>query len=272
MTSRIEIGKTYSSFESLQDDITLFEQENFVNLCKSDSLFIKRSQFGETCVDYNGKLVYKKINFTCKYSGTYRRNARSAERADYKTYKMNCPFVIKFRATTNGKYLRCIKIVNEHNHELSKEKFTVTVNNCECRSFLTKGLPCRHVLSQLKNKNKYYVGVMNKDEKYRKAMILFKDLASYLAECDTNEFEMKLKLCGDLLETWKLNRPSPANNSCHNPISSSYVPSISYAEQIIVTGNFRDNSNTVDETSSIDSTSMSVSHTTADLQTLTEVI
>ena len=45
MSSRINVGDQYENFESLQKEVTLYENETYVNLRKSDSQLIKSQEY-----------------------------------------------------------------------------------------------------------------------------------------------------------------------------------------------------------------------------------
>ena len=44
MSSRINVGTQYENFESLQKEVTLYENENYVNLRKGDSHLLKTAK------------------------------------------------------------------------------------------------------------------------------------------------------------------------------------------------------------------------------------
>ena len=123
MTSRLKVGEKYENFESLQDDIDLFEKESFINLRKSDSLLLKTEKSRNKCLNYKDNLEYKRIAYICKHGGIYKPNKTTCERPNQSTNKKSCPFKVRFQASKDGQTLECVKIVTEHNHEISEEAF-----------------------------------------------------------------------------------------------------------------------------------------------------
>ena len=123
MSSRINVGDQYENFESLQKEVTLYENETYVNLRKSDSQLIKTAKARNMCMDHKDDLIYKHVVYICKHGGSYRSNKTTGERPKQMTNKKNCPFKMKFAATKNGQALECVKIISEHNHESSQEEF-----------------------------------------------------------------------------------------------------------------------------------------------------
>ena len=123
MSSRINVGTQYENFESLQKEVTLYENENYVNLRKGDSHLLKTAKAKNICMDYKDDLIYKNVVYICKYGGSYRPHKTTGERPNQMTNKKNCPFKMRFQATKNGQALECVKIISEHNHELSQEEF-----------------------------------------------------------------------------------------------------------------------------------------------------
>ena len=118
-------GKSYSNFKSLDADIHLYELKEFVNLRKGNSHLLSTYKAKNSLIQhYKDELLYYDIEYVCKHGGEFRPHRRNSDIAnDCSTIKKNCPFKLRFRASTNGENLVCVKTVLDHNHAISKENF-----------------------------------------------------------------------------------------------------------------------------------------------------
>ena len=134
-----------------------------------------------------------------------------------------------------------VKVLDSVSVESSSGILGVSENNCDCNSFQSMGLPCRHILAICKYNNRsqflpeiihqrwnleYYQSgfktpltvtprrptIVNirptpkriqPNDKYNTSMALFKQMASHLAKLGTSDFENKLAECVKMFDNWK---------------------------------------------------------------------
>ena len=126
MNISFSIGKSYSNFKELEDEIALYEKQEFVNLRKVNGHLLTSVKARNKLIEhYKDDLKYYDIDYICKHSGNYRphRAKQNDNATSTWTTKQNCPFVIRFRASKDGTSLVCVKLVTDHNHIVSKESF-----------------------------------------------------------------------------------------------------------------------------------------------------
>ena len=100
MASRLSVGKKYDNFESLKDDLNLFEKEAFVNLRSHDSHLLATFKSKGKFMNYKDELVYKNITYICKHGGVYKSHrVITGERPNQATNKKDCPFRLRFVIT-----------------------------------------------------------------------------------------------------------------------------------------------------------------------------
>ena len=121
--ARFEVGKLFASYSTLDQDIKLFEREQFIQLYKKESRTIAAAQKRCPNKSFNEDIKYSEIAFACVHNGKYKSKATSGERPNQKTGKIGCEFVIKFRATADGQHLMCSCLKDTHSHEVSEMAF-----------------------------------------------------------------------------------------------------------------------------------------------------
>ena len=72
MASRLSVGKKYDNFESLKEDLNLFEKETFVNLRNHDSHLLATLKSKNKFLNYKDELLYKDVTYICKHGGLYK--------------------------------------------------------------------------------------------------------------------------------------------------------------------------------------------------------
>ena len=122
MAFRINVGKQYNDFKSLESDLKKFEEENHVNLRIRQSHTIKWKKDNGKCLHYKDELKFHYVHYICKHGGEYRNRKRTNERTT-SSAKINCPFTLKFRATKAGNQLECTMFKKDHNHNISEQTF-----------------------------------------------------------------------------------------------------------------------------------------------------
>ena len=124
---RLFVGQCFSSYEELQKEIAQFERDNLVNVAKKHSRTIENAVKRGCNKSFNEGIVYAEVNFVCKHSCTFRPRPTKGVRPNTRTEKCGCPFVMKFRATTDGQGLLMTQFVNQHNHDTSEEEFRLNI-------------------------------------------------------------------------------------------------------------------------------------------------
>ena len=115
--ARFFVGQCFSNYEELQKEIAQFERDNFVNVAKKHSRTIENAVNRSCNKSFNEGIVYAEVNFVCKHSCTFRPHPTKGVRPNTRTEKCDCPFVMNFRATTDGQGLLMTQFVNQHNHD-----------------------------------------------------------------------------------------------------------------------------------------------------------
>ena len=121
--ARLNVGKCFSSYEDLLSQIAEYEKENLINVAKKHSRTIENAVKRGSNKSYNQALVFAEVNFVCKHSLSFRPRPTKGLRLNTRTEKMNCPFIIKVRATTDGQALLITHFNEVHNHDTSEEEF-----------------------------------------------------------------------------------------------------------------------------------------------------
>ena len=116
MAFRINVGKRYNDFKSLECDLKKFEEENNVNLRKRDSHTIASKKANGKCLQHKDDLKYYNIQYICKHGGDY-VNKKTTNQRTTSSNKINCPYTLKFAATKAGDQLECTNFIPEHKHE-----------------------------------------------------------------------------------------------------------------------------------------------------------
>ena len=120
--ARFQVGTVFNTFQKLEE-IKAFEQESFVNLVKRHSRSIQNAIKRGSNKSFNPDIVFAEINFVCKHGCSYKPRNNKDERKNTRTEKMECPFVLKFKATSDGQGLAVVHLNNDHNHEVSQIEF-----------------------------------------------------------------------------------------------------------------------------------------------------
>ena len=97
MASRVSVGMKYDNFESLEDDLNLFEKEAFVNLRRHDTPLLATFKSKGKFINYKDEVVYKNITYICKHGGVYKSHkVITGERPNQATNKKDCQFRLRF--------------------------------------------------------------------------------------------------------------------------------------------------------------------------------
>ena len=120
------VGKTFGSFDELEQKIQLHERKSYVSLRRSESrtidAAIKRKRIKNDRVK-NDSLKYYEIRYTCVHEGENFKSRGKGERSS-NTFQMGCPFFIALRVTKDGNFLSVTSNELTHaNHERNQETF-----------------------------------------------------------------------------------------------------------------------------------------------------
>ena len=119
------IGKLFSKYEDIEEEIKKFESENFVKLYKKDSCTIKAARKRCPNKNFSADIKYSELAFECIHNGKYKPNTKTGERPNQKTFRSGCGFVVKFRASADGQHLMVTAFVDSHNHEVSAQEYNM---------------------------------------------------------------------------------------------------------------------------------------------------
>ncbi|XP_033226589.1 uncharacterized protein LOC117179061 [Belonocnema kinseyi] len=108
-------GNSFNSYEELEHAIRKYEIENFVLLSKRDSRTIASAR---TSKKINPELKYQELKFTCIHGGKNFKSKGTGKR-ERRTFQQNCPMMMRFRVSTNGKSLELKQMTEVHNHEVN---------------------------------------------------------------------------------------------------------------------------------------------------------
>ena len=110
------MDNSYSSYDELQSEISLYEKENFVNVAKKHSRTIENAIKRGSSKTFSSDLVLAEVYFVCKHGCAHRERPTKKMRTT-RTEKMGCPFIMKFRASSDGQSLILTHFEETHNHE-----------------------------------------------------------------------------------------------------------------------------------------------------------
>ena len=65
---------------------------------------------------FNPDIAFAEINFLCKHVHTYKARPSKGERHNTRTEKMDCPFVLKFKASLDDQTLMLFNMNAQHSH------------------------------------------------------------------------------------------------------------------------------------------------------------
>ena len=119
--ARFCVGKSYSSYEQLKTEISLYEKENFVNVAKKHSRTIETAIKRGSSKTFSSELVFAEVYFVCKHS--YAHRERPTKKMRTTRTEKGCPFIMKFRASTDGQSLILTHFEETHNLERTEEEF-----------------------------------------------------------------------------------------------------------------------------------------------------
>eukprot|EP00111_Clytia_hemisphaerica_P013808 TCONS_00040644-protein len=124
MSCKFEVGERFSSFEELERKLKIYKEENATELYKVNTRSlenaVKRKSI-TTDKNINSDLRYYELNYRCVEGG--KCSSRSTGKRKTKTFKKECPFIIKFGADEDAQTLVVKSIKDEHNHQLDKNLF-----------------------------------------------------------------------------------------------------------------------------------------------------
>ncbi|XP_054272831.1 zinc finger SWIM domain-containing protein 1-like [Macrosteles quadrilineatus] len=114
----------FSSFKELQHFIVEKEKRELIQLTIRDSRTIAASRKKGIKRFMKSELVYYSINYVCIHGGVLKSKSKGL-RPKQSTYKQECPFIMGFRVSSDGRTLDLISSVDEHNHDRNKETYSL---------------------------------------------------------------------------------------------------------------------------------------------------
>uniref|UniRef100_A0A6P7FZG6 Uncharacterized protein LOC114332612 n=1 Tax=Diabrotica virgifera virgifera TaxID=50390 RepID=A0A6P7FZG6_DIAVI len=114
----MECGQLFTSFDEFKNILKEYEKDKRQKFVIKGSRSIK---IAEKILNRKLKedLKYYEIQYICVHGGAVRRRGKGIRKT--RTYKMNCPALIKLRATKTGDFLQIKQLVEKHeNHEMSE--------------------------------------------------------------------------------------------------------------------------------------------------------
>ncbi|KAK6169865.1 hypothetical protein SNE40_020840 [Patella caerulea] len=125
MADDLTLGAQFNTFHALSEAVSRWEKTNFISLYKRSSRTIEACSKRATKKFFNPHLKYAEINFACIHGGRKLKSSSSGQRPHQSTFLKDCPFMIKVRATPDGKNL-CVKEMSpadSHTHETCLQTF-----------------------------------------------------------------------------------------------------------------------------------------------------
>ena len=117
------VGKTFSDYKTPESEVQRFENENFVNLSKSDCRKIKATAARYPGREFKEDLVYAKLKYCCHHGGKNFSSRSTGARPNHTTGKIGCPFHIRLRATKDDQSLEVDKMDTSHSHPVSELEY-----------------------------------------------------------------------------------------------------------------------------------------------------
>ena len=119
------IGESFNSFAELEQKVDSFQEANSVGLWKRDTRTIAAAQKRMPNRPLNPELKYAELVYSCVHGGRKHTSKSTGIRPNTSTFKVDCPFQLKFRYSEDGQSLIIMKYINEHNHETSKPLYNL---------------------------------------------------------------------------------------------------------------------------------------------------
>lgn len=164
MAVEFKLKNRYSDFQSVQQDISLYEEENKQNLWINDAKYI-HSNLKYKDKGIKPSLVYGELRYSCTQGGRKRLNR-------------NCPFMIRFKPTKNLQYLEISKLNIEHNHDID-------VNSYKPRARVISKPRTSHCRRVLKPKKE----TLSEREKYQKLNSIMQQSIALMCTDGMNTFQ-----------------------------------------------------------------------------------
>ncbi|XP_039287504.1 uncharacterized protein LOC111061017 isoform X3 [Nilaparvata lugens] len=111
----------FTSFRDLRKFISEKEKKDFIQCFINDSRTIENVRRIGVKLFLKDELVYYELKYKCIHGGVTKSKSKGL-RPKQSTYKQNCPFVMKFRVSSDGNTLDLVSRVDEHNHDRNQIK------------------------------------------------------------------------------------------------------------------------------------------------------
>ena len=119
----LSIGDRFSSFAELEQKVKSYQVANYVQLWKRDTRTIAAAQRRTPNRHFNPDIKYAEILYSCVHGGRKHLSKSTGKRPNTSTFKVDCPFQLKLKASDDGHSLIIKQYISEHNHDISQPLF-----------------------------------------------------------------------------------------------------------------------------------------------------
>ena len=112
------VGDKFQSFALWEETVKKYELENHVRLWKRDARSIQAARKRMPNRQLNEDLQYYDLQYCCIKGGRKYTTRTTGSRPNTSTFRSECGFQIRLKATKNGQHLEVITMNTEHNHSV----------------------------------------------------------------------------------------------------------------------------------------------------------
>ena len=114
-----KVGDKFPSFSSWEEAVKTYEQENFVQLWRRDIRTILAAKKRMPNRIFNEDIKYYELQYCCVKGGRKYKSKSTGSRPNTSTFRSDCQFQIKLKATRDGQHLEIQAMNDEHNHDVN---------------------------------------------------------------------------------------------------------------------------------------------------------
>jgi zinc finger SWIM domain-containing protein 3 len=119
----LKLGDQFDSWLDVQPKVEEYQTSNYVQLWRRGTRKLESVKHRYPNRVFKPELQYYEIGYNCVHGGRTHRSKSGGDRSS-KTYRQDCPFALKFRASKDGQKLEVVILKEEHSHELNKAIFS----------------------------------------------------------------------------------------------------------------------------------------------------
>ena len=116
-------GDTFTTFSEVEEKVKEYEKTKFVQLWKRDTRKLETAQKRFPNKVFKPDLVYYELQYRCINGGRTFKSRSAGDRPKQCTFRQDCQFLLKLRATNDGNNLEVVNFCEQHNHMISEGEY-----------------------------------------------------------------------------------------------------------------------------------------------------